>query len=84
MSTQKSLDGHLIHNRIKCHFFITNINKDKRNKMREAYLRIFIMNVLLLIISPPSGGRHPTTEYFLYTILANVERWFNIFPHFFT
>ena len=45
--------GHLISYEIKCHFFITNIKIDKRNKMSEVYFRIFITNVLLPIYSPP-------------------------------
>ena len=44
---------HLISYEIKCHFFITIINSDKRNKMIEEYFRIFIINTLLLILSPP-------------------------------
>ena len=49
-------------NILKCHFFITNISNDKRNKMSEEYFRIFIINVLLLIISPPFSRKEVDTQ----------------------
>ena len=70
----KLFGRHLIHMRIKCHFFITTIIMIRRNKMIVMYRRTLIIKFLFfIIIKPPlykRFGRHSTTDipYENYTI----------------